>query len=215
MFLQGGNKRLLLPVFNKEAFIPGAGPSMFTLASMISGLLFVLLAGLNPWIMLTNRGNSERSGRLWMCIHRTVGYAFIVVFAVTVYFMLLRLKGNSNELPPRILLHMSLALILAPLLFVKVLVARYQPPGSPGLLRALGIAIFAFSFTLVAVNVLTLLLRHAKDDSVPPVTSAIFVVLVLAVVGTLLLTRRDSEGNSTAKMDKLGDPNRSAHGRTT
>ena len=114
MFLQGGNKRLLLPVFNKEAFIPGAGPSMFTLASMISGLLFVLLAGLNPWIMLTNRGNSERSGRLWMCIHRTVGYAFIVVFAVTVYFMLLRLKGNSDELPPRILLHMSLALILAP-----------------------------------------------------------------------------------------------------
>jgi uncharacterized membrane protein len=52
---------------------------------VISGVIFVLLAGLNPWIMLTNRGNSERSGRVWMRVHRTVGYVFIVVFAITVY----------------------------------------------------------------------------------------------------------------------------------
>ena len=167
--------------------------------SVISGLLFVLLAGLNPWIMLTNRGDSERYGRLWIRVHRSVGYIFIAVFAVTVYFMLLRLKGESDEVPPRILLHMSLALILAPLLFIKVLVARYQPPGSRGLLPALGITIFAFSFTLVAVNVLSLLLRNAKDDSVPVLTSAVFIFVVLAAVGTLLLRRRGADGHSVAK----------------
>ena len=71
--------------------------------------------------MLTNRANSKPSGRVWMRVHRTVGYAFIAIFIVTVYFMFLRLKGESDELAPRILLHMSLALTLAPLLFVKVL----------------------------------------------------------------------------------------------
>jgi hypothetical protein len=172
---------------------------MLTLASVISGLIFVFLAGFNPWIMLTDRVSSERNGRLWLRVHRTVGYLFIAVFSVTVYFMLLRLKGESDELPPRILLHMSLALMLAPLLVVKVLVARYQPPGSRGLLPALGITIFAFSFTLVAVNVVALLLRNAKDDGVPIVTSAVFVLVVLAAVGTLLLRRRGADVSPIAK----------------
>jgi hypothetical protein len=44
-------------------------------------------------------------------------------------------EQRSEELPPRILLYMSMALILAPLLAAKVLVARYQP-GSRGLLSA-------------------------------------------------------------------------------
>jgi len=87
---------------------------MHTLVSIISGSLFVLLGGLNVWIMLTNRGSSKRNGRLWMCIHRTVGYVFIAVFTITLYFMFMRVKGDSDELPPRILLHMSMALILAP-----------------------------------------------------------------------------------------------------
>ena len=169
---------------------------MLTLASVISGLIFVFLAGLNPWIMLTDRLSSERSGRLWLRVHRTVGYLFIAVFSVTVYFMLLRLKGESDELAPRILLHMSLALMLAPLLVVKVIVARYQPQGSRALLPALGITIFAFSFTLVAVNLVSLLLRNAKDDGVPIVTSAVFVLVVLAAVGTLLLRRRGTDAMS-------------------
>ena len=172
---------------------------MWTLASVFSGLIFVLLAGLNPWIMLTNRGSCERNGRLWIRVHRAVGYVFIAMFLVTVYFMLLRLKGESDEVPPRILLHMSLALILAPLLLVKVLVARYQPPGSRGLLPALGITIFAFSFTLVAVNVASLLLRNAKDDRVPLVTSVIFVLVVIAGVGTLLKNRPEAHDNFAVK----------------
>src|SRR5215469_18283428 len=166
---------------------------MWTLASVFSGFIFVLLAGLNPWIMLTNRASSERNGRLWIRVHRAVGYVFIAMFVVTVYFMLLRLKGESDELPPRILLHMSLALILAPLLLVKVLVARYQPPGSRGLLPALGITIFAFSFTVVAVNVVPLVLRNATDDRVPTITSVAFVLVVLAAVAMLLTKRRDDE----------------------
>jgi hypothetical protein len=62
---------------------------MRTLLSMISGSLFVPLGGLNVWIMLTNRGSSNRNSRLWMRVHRSVGYVFIAVFTITVYFMFL------------------------------------------------------------------------------------------------------------------------------
>src|SRR5215469_1722781 len=109
-----GNKRRPLEVLRSETINPRGGRSVLIIVSVISGLIFLFLAGLNPWIMLTNRASSERSGRLWIRVHRTVGYLFIAVFAITVYFMLLRLKGESDELPPRILLHMSLALMLAP-----------------------------------------------------------------------------------------------------
>ena len=99
---------------DKSGTARAQGRSMFTLASVISGLIFVLLAGLNPWLMLTDRTSSAGKGLLWTRIHRTVGYVFIAIFTVTAHFMFLRLRGESDELPPRILLQMSLALMLAP-----------------------------------------------------------------------------------------------------
>src|SRR5579862_7835706 len=171
---------------------------MHTLVSMISGSLFVLLGGLNVWIMLTNRCSSNRNSRLWRRVHRTVGYVFIAVFTITVYFMLMRIKGDSEELPPRILLHMSMALILAPLLVAKVLVARYQP-GSSGLLFALGITIFAISFALVAMNIAPFLLGNAKSGTVSPVISAGFVLAVSAAIGTLLLRRPAADVSSVIR----------------
>jgi len=93
--------------------------------SLILGCLFVLLAGFNVWSMLAGAGTSARSSRLWSQFHRAAGYAFIALYAILCYFMLLRIKGWSDELSPRIILHMGLALSLAPLLLVKLIVARY------------------------------------------------------------------------------------------
>ena len=90
------------------------------------------------------------------------------------------------------------------MLIVKVVVARYQPRGLRGVLATIGITIFPFSFTLVAVNVVSLLLRNTKDDGVPVVTSATFVLVVLAVVGTLLLRRRgDGVSPTTEDMTEV------------
>src|SRR5262245_49298230 len=114
--------------------------------------LFVFLAGFNVWIMLTGRGATSRGRRIWTQLHRICGYLFIAIFAISCFFMLTRIRGLSDELPPRIILHMTLALLLAPLLFVKVIVVRYQK-AAWGLLMAIGMTIFAFAFTLVAVNV--------------------------------------------------------------
>lgn len=110
--------------------------------------LFVFLAGFNVWIMLTGRGATPRSRRIWSQIHRACGYLFIAIFVIFLFFMLTRIKGLGDELSPRIILHMGLGLLLAPLLVVKVIVVRYQK-AAWGLLMAIGTTVFAFAFTLV------------------------------------------------------------------
>jgi ferredoxin-NADP reductase len=145
--------------------------------------LFVFVAGFNAWIMLTSRGASPRSRRLWTQAHRICGYTFIVLFAIFCYFMLLRVRGSSDELSPRLILHIGLALALAPLLLVKVIVARYQK-AAWDLLMALGISIFVAAFILVAVNVSVHYLRNASAHKVPFAISlrVVAVVVILALV---------------------------------
>lgn len=160
---------------------------MHTLLSVISAILFVSFGGLNVWIMLTSRPSSKPFGRMWTHIHHVIGYVLIGVFAITVYFMLLRLRGETDELPPRILVHMSLALILAPLLVAKVLTARHRGPY--GLLLALGISIFAISFALIAINIVPLLLRNLSDGPIPTAPTAAVILVVGGALGTLLVRR--------------------------
>jgi len=77
-------------------------------------------------------------------------------------------------------LHMALALSLAPLLFVKLIVARYQK-AARGLLTGLGIGIFAIAFTLVSLNLSIHYLRAASTERVPAGISATVVVAILAL----------------------------------
>jgi hypothetical protein len=125
--------------------------------------LFVFLAGFNVWIMLTGRGATPRSRRTWTQIHRVCGYLFISLFVIFCYFMLLRIR-SADELSPRIVTHLTLALALAPLLFAKVLVVRYQK-ASWTFLMAIGVGVFVIAFTLVAMNVSIHYLRRASPDS--------------------------------------------------
>ena len=146
--------------------------------------LFVFLAGFNVWIMLTERGASPRSRRLWARAHRIAGHTFIALFVVFCYVMLSRVRGYADELSPRLILHMSLAFLLAPLLLAKVMTVRYQKDAWK-LLMVLGIGIFAAAFTLVALNLSVHYLRiAAKHRMATGITGTIIVgALALAVIG--------------------------------
>lgn len=161
-------------------------------ASLSLAVLFVFLAGFNVWNMLSGRGKSARSSRIWAQVHRACGYAFIALFAIFVYCMALRVRGLNDELPARLILHVGLALMLAPLLFAKVIVARYQK-AARGLLTALGISIFAFAFTLVAINALAHYLHGAFSEKVHIATTLTIIaaLLFLALFGYL---RRSGAG---------------------
>src|SRR5690349_7895036 len=91
------------------------------------GSLFVLLAAANVWVMLhaSSRSKDHAAHSRLMRAHRLGGYTFILLFCVFFYFMALRIKGVSDELPPRLTFHLILALLLIPILLVKVLIARY------------------------------------------------------------------------------------------
>jgi zinc transporter ZupT len=155
-----------------------------TSISVPLALLFVFLAGFNAWIMLSGRGASPRARRLWSQAHRTAGYTFIALFLIFLYFMLLRIRGTADELSPRLILHMSLALVLAPLLLVKVIVVRFQK-SAWGLLSALGVAIFSIAFTLVAINVSVHYVRNFSPHKMPPAVSGSVIVgiSILALIG--------------------------------
>ena len=162
---------------------------MPALISVFLAGLFVFLAAFNTWTMLTGRGSTPHRRKLWARAHRIAGYSFITLFVIFSYFMLLRIKGSAEELSPRIVLHMALALLLGPLLVVKVLVVRYQK-GSWGLLMALGIAIFLIATTLVSINVAVHYLRHLSPEKVPFAISLKFIAAGVAATVIAFLAPR-------------------------
>lgn len=152
-------------------------------------VLFVFLACFNVWSMLAGPAFMRRNGPLWTQLHRIIGYAFVALFAIFSFLMALRLKGNADELPARLVAHLALVCLLAPLLLVKVLVARYQKAGY-GLLTALGIGIFTLAFALVALNVTVESLRAASASKSAWWIPATWIAAVLAICLGLLLARR-------------------------
>ena len=158
--------------------------------SAFLGSLFVVLAGANVWVMLhasSRSGNDATRTRL-IWAHRIGGYTFILLFCVFLYFMTLRLKGVSDELPARVILHILLALLLLPILLVKVLIARYYKQQSSVLLP-LGVTIFALSLALVSMNLVPYVLGNAGTARVPASRSAGVLLTVGTGVGFLLLRR--------------------------
>lgn len=149
--------------------------------------LFVFLAGLNAWIMLSGRG----SRNFWAQVHRAAGYTFIALYVTFCYFMLLRIRGQADELSPRIILHMGLALALVPLLLVKVVAVRSQQ-AAWGLLQALGIAILSMAFTLVAINVSVHYFRNISAHKIAAKTSELVIISIVAACAVAFLTRKRS-----------------------
>ena len=158
--------------------------------SALLGSLFVLLAGANVWGMLHEsraaRGHAIGARMIWA--HRIGGYTCVLLFCAMCFFMALRLKGVSEELPLRIVLHVLLALLLAPILLVKVLIARYYKQYSAALLP-LGVTIFALSFALVSMNLLPYVLGRAQREGAPAALSSGFLLALCIGVGFLLVRR--------------------------
>src|SRR6201984_920785 len=135
--------------------------------SAIAGALFVLLAGANVWLMFLRMG-PERTGpsatRLTQA-HRAAGYLYVALYLIMLYFMFRRVQEAPDELAPRVLVHMILGLMIAPLLFLKILIAR-SFKGQSQYLTPLGLLLFSLSFVLVAMTAGPYWLRRAPVQTV-------------------------------------------------
>jgi hypothetical protein len=88
-------------------------------ALLIIGLAAVL-------IMLELKGYpKDRIGaRGFIRAHKTLGYLFFIIFAGMLYVMIRKVSAYQEDLSPRVVLHIALALALVPLAAVKIIVVR-------------------------------------------------------------------------------------------
>jgi len=133
-------------------------------ASLWLGVTFVLIGAINVWLILQASARMKDNTRL-IAAHRLAGYLFIALFCVMGYFMVARLGDVGGGAPASTMIHLSLAMVLSPLLFVKVLIARYYK-GYYSFLMPIGLAIFVLSFVLIGITAGPSLAHHASMQTV-------------------------------------------------
>jgi ferredoxin-NADP reductase len=121
-------------------------------ASVGLGVIFVLIGAINVWLILqaSARVKKANASTRLIAAHRIGGYLFIALFCVMGYFMVARL-GDTAGASSGTIIHLTLAMVLSPLLFVKVLVARYYK-SYYSFLMPIGLVIFVLSFVLVGIT---------------------------------------------------------------
>jgi ferredoxin-NADP reductase len=136
-------------------------------ASLWLGVTFVVIGAINVWLILqasTRVRDAKASTRL-IVAHRIGGYLFIALFCVMSYFMVSRLDDVGGGASPSTMIHLTLAMLLSPLLFVKVLIARYYK-GYSSFLTPLGLTIFVLAFVLIGITAGPSLAHQARMQTV-------------------------------------------------
>lgn len=129
------------------------------------GITFVLVGAINVWLILqaSARVRDAKASTRLIAAHRIGGYVFIALFCVMGYFMLARLDGGGASTGT--VIHLTLAMVLSPLLFVKVLIARYYK-SYHSLLTSIGLVIFVLSFVLIGITAGPSLVHQARMQTV-------------------------------------------------
>src|SRR6266404_4376335 len=150
---------------------------------LAAGIVFVGVACCNVILMFeAGRTQNVRLRNRLVSLHRVGGYAFIILFFTMAAAMSERLAGEglSNTLSIHVTVHVILALSLAPLLLLKVSIAR-RYKHAHFLLMPLGLAIFTISAVLVAIPAFSEFLR-STDPGGPGFTVAAVLVIALSVL---------------------------------
>src|SRR6202451_778780 len=131
------------------------------------GIAFVFVGAINVWLVLqaSARVRDAKANTRLIASHRIGGYLFIALFCVMVYFMLARRGDVGGGTSPGTMIHLTLAMILSPLLFVKVLIARYYK-SYYSLLMPVGLVIFVLSFVLICITSAPTLVHQARMQTV-------------------------------------------------
>jgi ferredoxin-NADP reductase len=181
--------------------------------SLWLGITFVLIGAINVWLILQSSArvkNAKASARL-VAAHRVGGYVFIALFCVMAYFMVARLGDVSGGASPSIMIHLTLAMVLSPLLFVKVLVARYYR-NHYSVLMPIGLVIFVLSFVLIGITAGPSLAHQARMQTV----SLTSIDLPPAVIDLNMAARRMEDRCSKChNLDRIAGAHKDARGWLT
>ena len=127
---------------------------MSATAHLVLGALFLVAGAYATWTMLElfgGQAGAEGKERA-TTRHRWAGRAFGVLYAVLLVSMLLKVRG-AGGLGATQALHAMLGLAIAPLLLVKLVIAR-RHKSLHRILPGFGITLFLLAFTTVATGAL-------------------------------------------------------------
>jgi len=121
--------------------------------SSVVALIYVVVGGIAVCLMLELKGRARdrNINSILIFLHRFLGYLFTAIYVVMLYFMIMKISSYQEELSPRVVLHVALGIGLAPLIFVKILIARRHKLLTSHLL-GLGVTILLFSFVLTGLT---------------------------------------------------------------
>ena len=138
-----------------------------TAVSLWLGVTFVVIGAMNVWLILqaSARVRDAKASTRLIAGHRIGGYLFISLFCVMSYFMVSRLDDVGGGASPSTMVHLTLAMVLSPLLFVKVLIARYYK-GYSSFLTPPGLTIFVLAFVLIGITAGSSLAHQARMQTV-------------------------------------------------
>ncbi|MCI5141115.1 MAG: hypothetical protein D3909_05185 [Candidatus Electrothrix sp. ATG1] len=123
---------------------------MSPIITSIAGLIATLTGAFAMLLMLELRGNPGKDSKVnkrLIKAHKITGYLFIAFFIVIFAIMLAKVETYQKDFSPRTILHISLALLIIPLLFFKILIIRrfkHFEKKIPGI----GLAVFLALFLL-------------------------------------------------------------------
>lgn len=102
---------------------------MIPQVSSTLALLFILIGTAAMLVMLELKGNPKdrHINRYLIRTHRILGYLFVGIFIFMFSSMIIKVSGYQEELPPRVIFHIWMALSLLCLIVLKILfVRRYK-----------------------------------------------------------------------------------------
>ena len=175
-----------------------------------AGIGFALIGAINVWLILqaSGRAGNTRARTRLIAAHRIGGYLFIALFCVMGYGMLDRLGDVAAGSPPRDMIHLTLAMVLGPLLFAKVLVARYYKSYYSFLLP-IGLVIFVVSFVLIGITAGPYFAHRARMQTISLATADLPPVAVDLNLAAATMEKRCSKCHS---LDRIVGARKDARG---
>ncbi len=133
---------------------------MDTIGNAVLGIVFLLLSAAGTFLMYKLWGypfdhEKLRSSapRGLMLLHRSIGYAYGIIYIYLMAQMIPRLWMYQVEFPARTVAHLMLGLTIGAILIVKIIIVRFYKHMESELVPVLGTGLFICTFLLIGLSV--------------------------------------------------------------
>lgn len=133
---------------------------MHTMNNAILALVFLGLGFANAFLMYSlwrypfdNKTRKSSFRRLFIILHRIIGYSFCGIYVYMMFQMVPRLWSYQIELPARAVVHLTFGMLIGIILIIKIPIVRFFKPLRQQMAPILGTTLLISTFLLVSLSV--------------------------------------------------------------